>query len=234
MRILYTFASRSRPIKFLACIENIYINSKSTDFTILASLDTDDDTMNNKEMREKMNRYDKLSPIWGTSLNKINAINRTMIAAPDFDILVNWSDDMVFIKKGYDQDIRDAFRTNYPDRPFDLDQLIHFPDQHQGRNCMTLHICGSEYYKRDNFIYDPRCKSLWCDIIAQETGQMRGKYKFVNQRIFNHIHPSFMDCPYDEQSLRTESREVREHDYAIYRKAKKVYDPENILPLRNP
>lgn len=234
MKILYTFASRSRPSKFLACIENIYINSKSRDFVILASLDTDDKTMNNPDMIEKMKRHDKLFPIWGTSTSKIDAINRTMVGAPEFDILVNWSDDMVFIKQGYDQDIKDAFRTKYPERPFDLDQLIHFPDQHQGRNCMTMYIAGRKYYERDNFIYDPRCKSLWSDIIAQETGQMRGKYKFVNEKIFNHLHPSFMDVPYDDQSLKTESREMREHDYAIYREAKKVYDPENILPLRNP
>ena len=238
MKLLYTFASRSRPEKFIKCIENIYINSRHDDFVILASLDSDDTTMNNIDITEKMGRYDKLYYTFHTppekDKNKIAAINRSMIGAPDYDILINMSDDFVFIEKGFDKIIIDAFRHPHPDIIFDLDQLIHFPDQHQGKNCMTMYIAGRKYYERDGFIYDPRCKSLWADIISQETGQIRGKYKFVNQRIFNHLHPSFMDCKYDAQYLLTEGREVREHDYAVYRTAKIEYDKENILPLRNP
>lgn len=234
MRIIYSFASRSRPEKFIKCVENIYINARHDDYLIRASLDTDDLTMNNADMIERIKLYGKLYPIFGTSLSKIDAINRSMIHFSEWDILVNMSDDMMFIVAGFDKIIIDAFRHPHPDTPFDLDQIIHFPDQHQGKNCMTMYIAGKKYYDRDGFIYDPRCKSLWADIISQETGQIRGKYKFVDQRIFNHLHPSFMDCKYDEQYLKTEDREVRDHDYAVYREAKKEYDKENILPLRNP
>jgi len=234
MRIVYKFPSRSRPEKFIRCLENIFINQLHENFLVLATLDSNDTTMNNPLMIEQMDRYDRLKYVFGTSENKIDAVNRDMQLAGDFDIVIVMSDDMHFIEKGFDKIIIDAFRHPHPDIVFDLDQLIHFPDQHQGRNCMTMYIAGKKYYDRDGFIYDPRCKSLWSDIISQETGMIRGKYKFVNQRIFNHLHPSFMDCKYDEQYLRTEAKDVREHDYAVYRQAKREYDKENILPLRNP
>ena len=234
MRILYKFPSRSRPEKFINCLNNIFINQLYEDHLVLATLDEDDLTMNNVDMKEKMDRYDRLKYVFGKSENKIHAVNRDIEQAGEFDILVVMSDDMLFVEKGFDKIIIDAFRHPHPDIIFDYDQLIHFPDQHQGRNCMTMYMAGRKYYDRDKFIYDPRCKSLWADIISQETGQIRGKYKFVNKRIFNHLHPSFMDCKYDEQYLKTEGREVREHDYAVYRTAKSEYDKENILPLRNP
>ena len=234
MRIVYKFPSRSRPEKFIRCLENIFINQLHKNFLVLATLDEDDTTMNNPLMIEQMDGYDRLKYIYGKSENKIHAVNRDMEHAGEWDILVVMSDDMLFTEKGFDKKIIDAFRLPYPEIPFDLDQLVHFPDQHQGKNCMTMYIAGRTYYERDGFIYDPRCKSLWADIISQETGKVRGKYKFVDERIFKHLHPSFMDCKYDDQYLRTESREVREHDYAVYRTAKIEYDKENILPLRNP
>jgi len=234
MRILYKFASRSRPEKFIKCLDNIMTNHLHKDFLILATLDEDDITMNDPEMRQKMDGYDKLKYIFGKSENKVHAVNKDMEHTGEWDILVVMSDDMLFIQKGFDKIIIDAFRHPHPEIVFDLDQLIHFPDQHQGRNCMTMYIAGRIYYEREGFIYDPRCKSLWVDIISQETGQIRGKYKFINERIFNHIHPSFMDCKYDEQYLKTECMEIRQHDYAVYRTAKIEYDKENILPIRNP
>lgn len=233
MRILYKFPSRSRPHKFINCLDNIFINQLHEDFIVLATLDEDDTTMNNPDMIDKMARYDRLKYVFGKSDNKIHAVNRDMDQAGEFDILVVMSDDMLFTEKGFDKIIIDGFRLPYHDRPFDLDQMVHFPDQHQGKNCMTMYIAGRDYYNRDGFIYDPRCKSLWADVISQETAQVRGKYKYVDQTIFHHLHPSFMDCAYDEQYRKTEAWDIREHDYAIYREAKKVYDIDNILPLRN-
>ncbi len=233
MKILYTFASRSRPEKFLKCLDNIYHNAKHTDFTINASLDVDDPSMHTEAMREQLGNYANLTIRWGFSKNKIDAINRA-VGDTDFDVLVNMSDDMLFIQKGFDKIITDAFRVSAsPDSSqFDLDQLIHFPDQNQGDNCMTMYIAGRDYYKRDGYIYNPECKSLWADIISQETGQARGKYKYVPERIFNHLHPSFGQCQYDTQYRQTESMEVRQHDYDVYLAAKKIYDPTNQFKTR--
>jgi hypothetical protein len=207
-RILYNFASRSRKQKFFACVENIYINSHNKDFTILASLDIDDPIMNTPDTIKSMKRYDKLYPVWGASKNKIDAINRSMVAAPEWDLLFNISDDMMFIQCGYDEIVENDIKEHFPGG----DCLLHYPDQHQGKNCMTMSIMDKKYYDRFGFIYYPGYESLWCDVDAQETGKMLGRYKFINKRIFNHYHPSFGDTGYDAQYRKTEDMEVRNRD----------------------
>lgn len=226
MTFLYTFASRSRPDKFIAGVENIYINSRNKDFNIVASLDTDDATMNNDAMIEKMKRYDKLYPIWGQSKNKVDAINRSMIAAPEYDVLINMSDDMMFIAEGYDVTIEDDIKRYFPEG----DCLLHYPDQNQGENCLTMSIMDRKYYERFNYIYHPDYESLECDVEAQEVGKLLGRYKFINKRLFNHYHPSFGQVRYDEQYNRTEGMNgngVRDRDRATIerRRENKFYLP---------
>lgn len=194
MKILYKLASRSRPGKFIAGVENIFINSRNKDFAILASLDEDDITMNNRDMIEKMTRYEaKLYPVFGKSKNKVYAINRDFHLAPDFDILINFSDDMCFIEEGYDLIIEEEMKKHFPEG----DCLLHFPDQNQGKNCMTMSIMDKKYFDRFGFIYHPDYESLECDVEAQEVGKILGRYKFINRRIFNHYHPSFGQGKYD-------------------------------------
>ena len=221
MKFLYKFASRSRPSKFFDCIENIYINSRDKDFTILATLDLDDESMNNEGVIEKMKRYDKIYPVWGTSTSKIHAINRDMDKAPDWDVLINMSDDMMFIENGYDVIIQDDIRTMFPLG----DCLLHYPDQNQGRNCMTMSIMDKKFYDRFGYIYHPDYKTLWCDLEAMEVGRLTSRYMFINKRIFNHYHPSFGQAQYDDQYRRTEGHEIRGMDETTYinRKAKNFY-----------
>lgn len=96
-----------------------------------------------------------------------------------------------------------------------------------------MSIIGRTYYNRDNFIYHPEFESLWVDIVAQEEAQIRGCYKFVNQNIFLHLHPSFNDCAYDEQYRKTEDWHVRHRDYATYLRLKSEYDKDNRFPIRS-
>jgi hypothetical protein len=166
--------------------------------------------------------------IVGNSKNKIDAINRDVnefTTLCDWDIIVNMSDDMIFTVKGFDDIIRRYFDN--------LDQVLHFPDQNQGQNCMTMSILGREYYNRDKFIYHPEFESLWVDIVAQEEAQIRGCYKFVNQNIFIHLHPSFGQAHYDAQYQKTEEWGVRQRDYTTYLFLKHVYDKENRFPIRS-
>ncbi len=221
MRILFNYASRSRPELFRRGVESIINNVASDDYEILAIVDAND---------ERLKEYDFNGCVIqnGISKNKIDAINRgrDYILQTEPDIIVNMSDDMVFTKKGFDDIIRDAFGDN-------LDQCIHFPDQNQGSNCMTMSIIGIDYYKRDNFIYNPEFESLWCDIVAEEVAKIRGCYKFVNVNILLHLHPSFGQAQYDSQYKQTEDWGVRQRDYATYLKVKSEYDPNNIYPIRS-
>ena len=243
MKILYNFTTRSRPDNFKRGLQSIITNSVSDDYHILVSIDGNDSTMNNVDMLTYLANEPKVSVRVGNSNSKIDAINRDVndfTKYCDWDIIVNMSDDMMFTVKGFDDIIRQEFKETLAEDSngerevvIDLDQALHFPDQHQGANCMSLSILGREYYNRDMFIYNPAFESLWVDIVAQEEAQIRGCYKFVNQNIFLHLHPSFGDCAYDSQYQKTEDWGVRQRDYATYLRLKQVYDKDNRFPIRS-
>lgn len=211
--ILFNFASRSRPEKFFQCLDNIHIHTRTADFLIICSLDEDDPSMFNDEIKRKLQAYPNVYPIWGHSENKIHAINRSMLHAPDnWTILINTSDDMLFIEQGFDKIIEDDFQEHFAEG----DGVLHYPDQNQGDRCMTMTIMDKIYYNRFKYIYHPTYKSLWCDLEAQEVAMQLGRYKFIDRRLFNHNHPSFGQTAYDEQYQRTEGS-VRYEDEKNYK-----------------
>lgn len=217
MRILYKFASRSRPDKFIEGIENIFINSRNKDFIILASLDEDDPTMNNTPMIDKIRAYGvNVCTMFGKSKNKVDAINRDLHHFKEFDLLINFSDDMRFIVGGYDLIIEEEMKKHFPEG----DGLLHFPDQNQGSNCMTMSIMDKKYFDRFRYIYHPDYESLECDVEAQEVGKRLGRYKFIDRRIFNHYHPSFQQAKYDYLYKKNEGLL---DEYAIRRRDKETY-----------
>lgn len=199
MRILYKFASRSRPDKFFACLDNITSLAGNDDYQILATLDIDDPSMFNDEIKEKLKNYPKVKAYWGTSKNKIDAINRDMDFADPWDILINMSDDMLFIKPGFDLHIIQDFQE------FGLDTLMHYPDNKAGHLLITMAIMGKTYYDRFGYIYNPEYKSLFCDNEQQEVAKMLGKYQLVRKRLFDHNHPAWGLCEKDAQYIHTES-----------------------------
>ena len=92
LKILYKLATRSRREKAVKAIENIIKFNPKGAFAILLSIDTDDESM-------KDFQHDSEAVIIkrGLSKNKIDAINRDMNIIEneyDWDILVNFSDDM--------------------------------------------------------------------------------------------------------------------------------------------
>jgi len=237
MKILYNYTTRSRPENFTRGLNSIIQNSVSNNYHVLVSIDSDDLMMNNATMVEYLDHFSNVSVRVGESKNKIDAINRDVnefLKLYDADVIVNMSDDMVFIQAAFDTYIRLAFENNDGLMSYkNLDQCLHFPDQNQGSNCMTMSILGREYYNRDKFIYHPEFESLWVDIVAQEEAQIRGCYKFVNQKIFVHLHPSFGQAHYDAQYQKTEDWGVRQRDYATYLRLKREYDKDNKFPIRS-
>jgi len=228
MKILFKYTTRSRRSNFLRGYDSIINNVKSQDYHVLISVDKDDASMFPLPVLQGNHTF-----VVGESKNKISAINRDVNEFDyDWDIIVNMSDDMVFIQAGFDEVIRHNFLNRITEQ-IELDKVLHFPDQHQGSNCMTMSILGRDYYNRDKFIYHPEFESLWVDIVAQAEAQIRGCYKFVNQNIFVHLHPSFGDCNYDEQYRQTEDWGVRQRDYATYLRLKSEYDKDNSFPIRS-
>jgi hypothetical protein len=201
-KILLKFASRSRPEKFFASLDNIQGKvADSFNYDIVCSLDKDDVKMNTPENINKMSMYTNCEFCWGVSKNKIDAINRDM-EGRKFDILINMSDDMVWKVNGFDNLIREAMLQHHAD----LDGVLHFNDGTQaGDHLMTMSIMGKAWYDRFGYIYHPDYTSLWCDNEATEVASRLGKRVYFTEVLFNHVHPGWGKIPYDEQYQRTES-----------------------------
>ena len=198
MRILFKFTTRSRPMLFARGMRSIIDNCVSDNYHILVSIDEDDKTM------DRNFDYPNTTIVRGTSKNKIDAINRDMDKAGEWDILVNMSDDMVFTKKGFDDIIRNEFiYQNGVVIEQDLDQCIHLPDSNRN-DLMTMAVMGREYYNRFNYIYHPDYASLWCDNEMTDVAKMLGCYKFVNEQIMEHRHPAYGKAKMDNQYITTE------------------------------
>jgi hypothetical protein len=227
MRILYKLTTRSRPKLAERAIRSVIDNSVSDDYRIFVTLDVEDES-----------DYSAIKNLPNVDLcyakgagSKIASINRDLDLIKDmfWDILVNLSDDQVFIKKGFDEDIRKAFKYGYwnplsPDENvildlINLDQFIHFPDGNQ-KDLSTMSIMGRDYFNRDKFIYHPSYSSVYCDNEAQEVAQIRDCYRFVDEHIFNHLHPAWGKAQNDAQYLKTEHPSVYNADHMNYEKRK--------------
>ena len=216
LKILYKYTTKSRRVNFLRGINSIVDNSDSKNFAFLISIE-------NKIYDPNMHPFPEINHFdYQVAINKdkpttkIGAINRDLSDYSKYkswDILVNMSDDMFFTFKGFDNIIREEFIKEN-----NLDLFLHFPDGNQ-RNLATMTIIGKTYFDRDGYIYHPDYKSLWADNEAQEVSQIRGCYRFVDQVIFNHLHPAYGKAVSDAQYTHTESYSHEDGQTYIRRKA---------------
>lgn len=186
MKILIKFPTRNRKNKFFEVLDLYYKFAENLDkIEFLITLDTDDSSMNNDEVKEKLKTYKNLKYYFGESNNKIHAVNRD-IEIGDWDILLLASDDMIPIKKGYDESIRFNMVINYPD----TDGILWYNDGNR-KDLNTLSILGKKYYKRFNYIYHPNYKSLWADNEFMTVGNILKRQKFIDEVIIHHQHPDW-------------------------------------------
>jgi hypothetical protein len=189
--------------------------STDKNYTIGLTIDDDDSTTLNSRQFADLLQSDQIKVNHGRSNSKVHAINRGM-AGWDGEIVVNMSDDMRFIKQGYDADIIEAFQD-------DRDQFIHFPDGHINKALPTMSIMGRSYYERFNCIYHPDYLSLWCDNEAMDVAQQLGRYKYIDLQIFSHEHPAWTGEPADALLMHTES--FFEIDQETYQRRSKLGFP---------
>jgi hypothetical protein len=190
MKVLVKFPTRSRPDKFFYALDKYYeLAENLDDMVFIITCDIDDVSMNNIEVIDKLKKYIKkyknLKVYFGTSTNKIEAVNANI--EEDFDVLVLASDDMIPIHKGYDVVIRQQMFKYFPDG----DGALWFNDGHQGTNINTLPIMGKAYYDRFGYIYHPSYKSLYCDNEYTEVGISLKKLVYFSNCIIEHVHPAF-------------------------------------------
>lgn len=214
-KILYKFPTRERPKKAFAAIDNIMSLSRHSNYEILLTLDIDDVTMRGEEIKSKITSYGgKVRAIWGTSEGKIHACNRDLEFAGDFDIICLHSDDMLFIKEGFDLDILDAF--------LDFSGLAHFPDQEVNERLCTYTIMDKNYFSIFNYLYSPEYFSVYSDMELQDVAKMMNRYKYVNKNILHHKHPIWGHGVKDSLLERTENpaNYAKDHETYIRRKLK--------------
>lgn len=215
MRFLFNFASRSRPDKLFAALDNIYQKASNEEFNVIVTLDIDDNTCNTKTIRDRLMAYPNLKPYWGFSNSKIDAINKNVCFAPeDTGCIINMSDDMFWLADNFLTEIRKDVEEHFSDTDF----FLHYPDG-KTKLC-TMSIMGYEYYKRFGYIYHPDYKSLYCDQEAQEVAQILGKYKFINKPLFEHRHPVWGKAQWDDQYRYTEGFYAQDNQVFLARKAK--------------
>lgn len=196
-RILFKLTTRSRPRRAFEVIQSVINHCTNPNFYILCTVDADDPTL--QLLLELCEGYN-VNFYMGESKSKIDAINRDVEKFPFWDILVNLSDDTKITRIGFDDIIRKAMYSSFPD----LDGVLHFPDGNR-KDLMTVSIIGRTYYMRDRYIYYPEYKNLWSDNEAVDVAKARGKYVFIDEEILDHIHPAWNKCGFDEQYHKTES-----------------------------
>lgn len=141
------------------------------DYFVVFKGDEDDTEM--WQQRGRLINYPEVIKMWGYSKSKIHAINRNLDKLPEWHILVNVSDDQLFIQKGFDRIIKSKFT--------EPDLFLHFPDSFAGSRVATMSIIDKAYYQRDNYIYFPGYYSMFCDEEETEKAKMRGRYKLCDE-----------------------------------------------------
>jgi hypothetical protein len=199
MRLLYKFASRSRPEKFFACLNNILDMAEHDDFVIVPTLDDNDHTVN-QLFKDKLSTFgEKIQPVFGRSTSKIHAVNRDMPGGL-WDIVIATSDDMEFVQKGFDLQIISDMNTHFPDS----DGVLHYPDGFDHDDILSLPVIGRKYYDRFGYIYHPSYQSLFCDEEAILVARGLGKIASINRSIVKHNHPTWIGNGMDAQYKHTE------------------------------
>lgn len=229
-RILIKFATRGRREQFKQCIKNIEetLSGENT-VRIEVTVDHDDETM--RAGHDFVFNAD-VNITYGFSNTKIKAINRDMIEITeryDWDLLVNMSDDMVFVQHGWDKVL-----TDYMTKLGTTDCFLHVNDGYVGDNLPTMSIFGREWFERTYWIYHPSYASFSCDAEEMYKAQMLGKWHYISHILFRHEHPSNSsvnkrDKTYNEAHIKGEK------DASIYFKRMKQYfyiNNPKIIPQR--
>jgi len=217
MVILFKYTSRSRPELFFRGLGSIVNNLTDKDnYWIVCTFDLDDSTMFNSDVIRRLNTYKNVAYYFGNGGTKTQVINRDLDKLPKFDVLVNFSDDQQFLEYGFDDIIRNDFKS-----AGSTDWFIHYPDSHAKERLATLSIMGYDYFRRTNTIYHPKFISVYSDNWAMIEAQKLDRYKFINKIIFDHFHPAWSMAEMDDQYRKTENPINYEKDRLTFEELKK-------------
>jgi len=203
MRLVIKFPTRNRPEKFKQVFTKYreYLSGKHPVHFII-TMDSDDNTMNNPEIKAWLDEQSKLISLeyhYGNSKTKIEAVNANLENV-EGDVLLLASDDMIPVQKGYDLVIAEAYSLMFPD----FHGAIKFWDglRPQEDPLMTLSVMGVSLFKEYGYIYHPAYKSVFCDNEQTMVLQRRGVLAICYKCIIKHAWSK----KFDELHDRNESR----------------------------
>jgi hypothetical protein len=208
MKLLIKFATKGRPDKFLAAMRNIESTIKGTDYSIIISIDSDDQSM--IAVTEKYS-WDRTQFWINAPAGKIGAINAN-VPLEGWDWLVNMSDDMVFVKEGWNEIMEARIKQVWGDS---TDFFANFNDGYQGERLPTMSILGREYYERFFYIYAPCYKSLSCDAEAMYVAMCLKRYHYFPEVLFKHQHPANTKATKSDQ-LYVQNEVFQKQDTQVY------------------
>jgi len=217
MKILIKFPTRGRKDKFFGTLMKYQRMCNNIDnLKFLISIDSDDQSMNNKETFEILETFQNINVVLGSSKSKIDAVNRDIDLNGDYDIILLASDDMIPIVKGYDDVIVQNMKKHYED----TDGVLFFNDGFQKNKLNTLCILGKKYYQRFNYIYYPEYKSTWCDNEFMDVANILQKQTYFDQIIIKHEHP---DWGYGKSDIiHQKNHQNWNYDKLLYEKRRKI------------
>lgn len=225
MKILFKYPTRQRPEWFKKTLQT-YIDMLSEKHycTFFITIDDDDETMNNDEMKKFIIKpHNNIGYRVGNHKTKIDACNADL-GGQDFDILFLISDDMIPVVKGFDNIIASNMESYFPD----LDGALFFNDGFLGKDkTITLSILGKKLYDHFGYIYHPDYKSFFCDTEFTEEVYRMKKVVYFDQVIVKH---EWHGGPNSDDALYRHNSKLGVGDKAVYAKRKKLNFPkESVL-----
>lgn len=219
-KLVIKFPTRNRPEKFKSVFQKyIDLLSKKHEVEFIVTMDDNDPTMNNQEIKdwfEEKRKTNNVRYFYGNSKSKIEACNANMNGVTG-DVLVLASDDMVPQMNEYDDIIFQTFAKVFPD----FDGAIKFWDGLRPKEDMliTLTVMGFPLYNKFGYIYHPAYKSLYCDNEQTHVCAMLNKLAISPLCIIKHV---WTPHPFDELHARNENEEMYKIDGNTFaqRKAK--------------
>ena len=226
-KIIYKFPSRGRPNKFKDVLDkSIAFQSKKHHVRYVITMDTDDATMNNQEMRDyfknlKDNFGVDIVYHYGDSKSKIEACNANL-ENESGDAVILVSDDMVPVSQDWDDIIVEVMDHH------GYDIGVKFWDGLRPKQdpLMTLPVMGWKLYEAIGHLYHPSYTSLYSDNEMTQVCSMLGKFVRVDYCIFQH---QWTPEPFDELHARNENQEMYKIDGAIFeQRQKEKFDIESV------
>ncbi len=183
MKILFKYPTFGRPEWFKRTLDKyFFMLSGHFDYKFLITLNDNDPTMNNEDMKTFMDGYSDLEYKYGKHETKIDACNADM-EGENFDILFLISDDMIPIVPGFDNVIVESMKKHFPN----MDGALHFNDGFFGKDkTITLSIMGKKLYDHFGYIYHPDYKSFFCDNEFTEEVRRLKKHIYIPEVIVKH------------------------------------------------